>query len=167
MRRPVGVILAAVILGLIALLGTAIGGLALAALIFVRRPLIPRIPGVELSLYLMFGFQLFCLWTAVDLMRMRRWTRPAMVAIGGIVFVLSALAGAGLIWARQFAALLLAGPSTGEVQAGVLSAAVICFAIALAGVWWIVYFCRACVKTAFRGAGFSQQSQASVNRVTP
>jgi hypothetical protein len=42
---------------------------------------------------------------------------------------------------------------------------VFCFLVALFGVWWIVYFCRARVKAAFREAGISQQVGAGGRRV--
>lgn len=157
MRRPVGLILAAVLLGLIAMLGLLTEGLVLSVSIFAHRPLIPKIPAVEISVYLMIGFDLFCLWTAINLLRMRGWTRRAMVAIGCVVFVLSAVAGAGLLWARQFAALLPPGPYSGDVQIGVVCAATVCFLIALAGVWWTIYFCRARVRVLFESAALSRQ----------
>jgi hypothetical protein len=164
MRRPAGVIMSGILLWIIALLGVAVGGLALGASVFAHRPIIPRIPAVEVCSYLMVAFCVFCFWAAVDLLRMRRWTRSAMVPIGGIVFVCSSLAGAGLIWARQFAALLPSGPYSGEVQTGILTAVAICFLIALLGVWWMIYFCLARVRAAF-GAGLPREGTASGNRV--
>lgn len=164
MRRPVGVIVAAVLLGLISLLGTAISAAALGTLLFVQRPLIPRIAGVELSLYLMLAFELFCLWASVDLLRMRSWTRPAMVIVGGITFVLSGVLGAALEWARQFAAMLPPGQYTGEVQAGIMSVVTILFLIALLGAWWTVYFTRGHVKAAFSSARRAQEEGAGSER---
>ncbi len=170
MRKPVGVIFAAVILGLIALLGTAVAGLALGVTLYSHRPLIPRIPAVEAGMYLMAGFCLFCLWTAIHLIRMRRWTRPAMVVVGGVVFVFSTLAGGGLMWVRQsgwvdlIASMAPPGPYSGAVQAAVAGAAVASFLIAVAGVWWMVYFCRGRVKAAFSAGVAPLETAATAGR---
>jgi hypothetical protein len=170
MRKPVGVMLAAVTLGLIALLGAAIAGLALGVTLYSHRPLIPRIPAVEAGMYLMAGFCLFCLWTAIGLIRMRRWTRPAMVVVGGVIFVFSTLAGGGLMWVRQsgwvdlIASMAPPGPYSAGVRAAVLGAAVTSFLVALAGVWWMVYFCRERVKGAFSAGVAPVETAASGGR---
>ncbi len=166
MRRPVGVIIAGILLGILAVLGTAVGALALGVSVYAHRPVVPKIPGVELCFYLVIVFCLFCLCTVVGLFGLRRWARAAMVPIGAIVCVCSALAGAGLIWARQFTVLLPPGPYSGEVQTAILCAVALCFLIALIGVWWIIYFCRARVKAAFR-AGLAGEPAAKDNRVAP
>ena len=161
MRRPVGLILAAVLLGLIAIVGLLMEGLVLSVSIFAHRPLIPKIPAVEIAVYLMIGFHLFCLWTAINLVRMRRWARPAMVAIGFVVFVTSGMAGAGLFWARQFAALVPPGPYSADVQTGIICAVTISFLLALAGVWWMIYFCRARVRGIFESAALWRQTRGA------
>lgn len=161
MRRPVGLILAAVLLGLIAILGLLTEGLALSVSIFAHRPLIPKIPAVEITLYLLIAFHAFCLGTAIALPGMRRWTRPAMVAIGCLVCVLSAMAGAGLLWARQFAVLLPPGPYSGDVQIAVVGAATVCFLVAAAGVWWVIYFSRARIRNLFASASLSRQARGA------
>lgn len=153
MRKPAGLVISGILLGLLALAGIALGASALSISAIVHRPLLPKIPGVRPGLWLILSFCLLCLWTVADLFRMRRWTRPAMVVIGLVVCVFSALAGVGLLWMRDFAVMLasvlLQGNYLGAVQAAIIGVAAVYFLIAVAGLWWAVYFSRARVRAAF------------------
>lgn len=149
MRKPAGIVVAAVILGLIALAGTAFGVTALSISAIVGRPVLPKIPGVRPGLYLMVAFFLLCLWTMVGLFRLRRWARPAMVVIGALIFVGYALAGGGLLWVRQLIGLLIPPAYSGSAQSAILGAVILSFVIALVGLSWTIYFNRARVRAAF------------------
>lgn len=153
MRRPPGVVIAGLLLGVLAFVGVVAGVAALSVSAIVHRPLLPKIPGVRPGLWLMVAFSLFCLWTVAGLFRMRPWTRPAMVAIGLVVLVVSSAAGAGLLWTRDFVVMIASAlsPTTvpDTVQTILYSVAGFYFLIALAGLWWSIAFSRARIKAAF------------------
>jgi hypothetical protein len=162
MRRPAGVVVAAVVLGLMALIAILCTLGSLVASIFVHPPM--TIPGFRV---IMVTFNLvalaifgFCGWTVVGLFKMRRWARIAVVVIGGVDFFFCAVAGIGMLAARKLFP-VMPPPPAGMAQPGVdLSAlpmvfeaiAAFYFFLALIGVWWLVYFNLPSVRAAFSGA---------------
>lgn len=161
MRRPVGVILAAIILGIIALFGILGETAALGFAFFYHSPLIPNLPFVRPFMVVTNGllllFFLLCAWTVVGLFRMRPWARISMAAIGGVIAFFSLMIGLVMLWAGRFTQMLppSAGPgipSAGMAQTALTMIAAFYFLIALAGVWWLVYFTRARVRDAFAGS---------------
>lgn len=153
MRRPVGVIIAAIILGLIALMGICVEGVALGVAIFYHSPVIPNLPFVRPVMVLASGmgllFFLFCAWTVVGLFRMRGWARIATAVIGGVVCFFSLLNAGAMLWVSRFAHLLPPGPSSNVVSMVLVGLVAFYFLIALVGVWWLVYFNLASVRAAF------------------
>lgn len=156
MRRPVGVILAAVVLGCIALFGILGCLLTLAVTFFLHNPIIQQAPGVRTIVGVlecaMLVFFLWCVWTVVGLFRMKLWARLSIIVIGGIVFVLSALAALGTFLARGFAPPLPAGSAPVNMQAVFIGVALFYFCVSLIGVWWLVYFNLPSVRAAFAPA---------------
>lgn len=160
MRKPAGVIAAAVVMGLMAALGTLAVSLSLVVFLFMHNPV--NIPGfraiVVLANLLVLGFFLFSGWTVVGLFRMRPWARVAGVAVGVVVCLFSGGAGFGMLAVRSRVPVL--PPPPGE-PATILSSLPMIFAgvavaycaIALVGLWWAVYFCLPKVREAFTGAG--------------
>lgn len=154
MRRPAGVIAAAVVLGLIALIGifAMLAGLIFA--VFVPNPILPSAfrPFVILSDSLGLCFCLFCAWVVIDLLRMRNWARISAVILGALVFLFSALAGVGILLAQKYAALLPQGPHPIDMTLIFACIAIFYFVIALIGLWWIVYFNLRYVRAAFQAS---------------
>lgn len=156
MRRPVGIILAAIVLGLIALFGTLLEGTALAVSIFSHSPVIPKVPLVRAIMIgsnaMALCFFLFCIWTVVGLLRMRGWSRIAILVIGGLVLAFSSVAGAGTLFARRYADLIPQAHSAGIVQTVLVGIAVFYFLVATIGLWWLIYFNLKSVRGAFVSA---------------
>jgi hypothetical protein len=160
MRKPAGVIAAAVVMGLMAALGTLGVSLSLVVFLFMHNPV--NLPGfrviVVLSNFFGLAFFLFTGWTVVGLFRMRSWARVAGIVIGALVCLFSGIAAIGTLAIRNFVPAM--PPPPGE-PATVLSSlplifvgvAVFYFAIALVGLWWAVYFSLPKVRTAFSSAG--------------
>lgn len=163
MRRPAGVVVAAVILGLMALVATLGTLVSLVASVVMHPPV--TVPGFR---FIMVVFNLvalglfgFCGWTVVGLFKMRRWSRVAIVVIGGLDFFFCSVAGVGMLAARKLVP-AIPPPPAGMAQPGLdLSAlpmvfdaiAAFYFFLALIGVWWLVYFNLPSVRAAFSGAG--------------
>lgn len=152
MRRPAGVIAAAVVLGLIALIGIFAMMAGLGFAVFVRNPILPSAfrPFVILFDSLGLCFFLFCAWVVVDLFRMRNWARISAVILGALIFLFSALAGVGILLAQKYAALLPQRPNPVDMTLIFVCIAIFYFVIALIGLWWIVYFNLRYVRAAFQ-----------------
>lgn len=161
MRKPAGVIAAAVVMGLMAALGTLGVSLSLVVFLFMHNPV--NIPGfrviVILSNLVVLSFFLFSGWTVVGLFRMRPWARIGGIVVGAVVCLFSGGAVIGVLAVRNLVP-AMPPPSPGE-PASVLSmmpmivmgvAAFYSF-IALIGLWWAVYFSLPKTRGAFSGAG--------------
>src|ERR1700735_5378711 len=102
MRRPAGVVVAAVVLGLMALLAILGTIVSLVASVYMHPPV--NIPGFHVFMVVFNLFALgilgFCGWTVVGLFKMRRWARVSIVVIGGLEFFFCAVAGFGVVGAR-------------------------------------------------------------------
>lgn len=158
MRKPAGVIAAAVVMGVMALLGILGGSFSVVVFLVMHNPV--NVPGfrvvVVLFDLLVLGFFLFSGWTVVGLFRMRRWARVAGIVIGALVCFFSAGAGVGMLAIRNLVPAM--PPPPGE-PATILSSlpaimtgiAAFYFAVALVGLWWAVYFSLAKVRGAFTG----------------
>ena len=155
MRRPAGVIIAAVVLGLMTLLGI-LGSLLALIGSFVMHPPV-NVPGFRVvmvgSVFVGLFFFVYCAWTVVDLFRMRRWARVSAVVIGGLLFAFSALAGVGMLAARHLAPMIPSpGPTPVNVAAIFVLMALFYFFVSLIGLWWVVYFCLPSVRAAFNAS---------------
>lgn len=154
MRRPVGVTAAAVILGIMALLGAGLMLLSLLFSLFVHSPLLasPLRPFVALGNALVLCFFLYCGWTVVDLFRMRRWARISAVVIGALVFLTSGVTVFGILAVRQFVP-APPGTSPEDMMAVFMGLAAFYVLICLVGLWWVVYFNLRHVRAAFADSG--------------
>ncbi|MGA7886433.1 MAG: hypothetical protein WCA44_11880 [Acidobacteriaceae bacterium] len=155
MRRPAGVIIAAVLLGIVALFGILGEALALGVAIFSHSPVIPKIPGVRAvmisSTAVELAFFVFCAWTVVGLFRMRPWSRIAAIVIASLFAFFSACMGVGVLLVRQYASMLPPGPASASVNTGITVMGACCFLYSAISIWWIVYFNFASVRGAFAG----------------
>jgi hypothetical protein len=153
MHRPAGVILAAVVLGILALLGVAGAVVSIGATLLVHNPIIRNAPMVRLwvSVFgaLVLVFYVWCGWAAAGLLRMRNWARISTAIIGGIIFLFSAGLGSALLVARGMAPAMPLGDSGLQMQTVIVATAVVYFLFSLIGVWWLVYFNLRPVREAF------------------
>lgn len=169
MRRPVGVILAAVVLGLMALMGIFGGLISVATSIFIQNsPAIPSVPGMRgimiVTALLMLCFFLFCGWTVVGLVRMRTWARYSIVVIGGLEFLFCALLSGLMILMRNTPLPVPAGTAAPvNFQSVFLGLGAIYGFLSLIGAWWLVYFNLAPVREAFVAAGQPTAAQAAAS----
>lgn len=151
MLRPAGVVLAAVLLGIVAVFGILSTGCGVVFAIITHNPVLPNAfrPYVVFTNAIGLCFFLWCGWTVIDLFRMRSWARISAAVIGILVAVFSAMAGAGVLAARRFAVPLPAGTFNLNVSAVMTWVAVSWFVLAAIGFWWAIYFNLASVRAAF------------------
>ena len=154
MRRPAGVVVAAVVLGLMALIGIFISVGSILVKLLMHNPAIPAVPGIKAMMVattaVLLGFFLFCAWTVVGLFQLRRWARYAILAIGGVEFSFSALMCGTMILMRNMPLPVPAtGPSPVSIQAVFLGMGMFYGLLSLIGVWWLAYFNLAAVRSAF------------------
>jgi hypothetical protein len=173
--RPGGINLAAGVLSLLICFG-AIGLVgSIAALFLTRNPLVPRIAAVRIILasfdLLLLLFLAWCAWTVVGLFRLRSAARYSIIAIGALDFVFFALLCAMMLLARQNPIVIGmdAHPNPAmpfPLGMMLLGLAVIYGAIAVIGLWWIVYFNLRPVRLAFAAAKLNSLA-GGPGRLTP
>lgn len=155
MRRPVGVIVAGILLGIVALFGILSEIATLGIFIFSHSPVIPKIPGmrgVMISVTAVeLAFFVFCAWTAVALFMLRPWARVAAIAIAGLFTFFSAIMGLGVLLGRHYAAMLPPGPASANVDTVMVVLALCCFVFSAISIWWFIYFNFSQVRRAFAG----------------
>lgn len=163
MRRPAGVMIAAVMLGLMTAFGLL--GCVFAALGMFLGAAMPQMAGVRVAMtaseLLMLAWFLFCGWTVVGLVRMQKWARYAAMAIGGCVALFSGIASVGLYLVRDN----VPPPATpSPVPMNLIFAGIAGFygLLALLGGWWLVYFNLRGVRAAFAGEAASEPAPAMI-----
>jgi hypothetical protein len=159
MRKPAGVVAAAVVMGVMAGLGILGVSLSLVVFFFMHNPV--NYPGFRVIVILfnlfVLSFFLFSGWTVVGLFRMQPWARVAGIVIGAVVCLFSGGAAIGMLAMRNLVP-AVPPPPPGET-ASLLSSlplivvgiAVFYVAVALVGLWWAVYFSLPKVRGVFTG----------------
>lgn len=149
MKRPVGLILSAIVLSLAALFLLITGALmALAGIFAGRYPSIQPEPHV--LLYLMIAISLFyvalAVWailTVIGILRLRPWARYSILIIGGGFFVLSIFGALGSILSRTMApSLATQNPTADPRITSIVFLVMAIFELLVAGIglWWLIYF---------------------------
>ncbi|MGC2161644.1 MAG: hypothetical protein WA634_07040 [Silvibacterium sp.] len=170
-RAPVGVTIAGVILGLMAVVGLLItAGLAVAMFV-IKSPLIPRIPSVRIAVgglgALILALVILAACTIVGLFRLKIWARYSMILLGLLDLLVFGLITAGVLIGRVksgMAALPIPNhPSLtlGDIMLGLASFYAV---LALIGVWWMIYFNLDGVRLAFVDAEARLRAERSGGR---
>lgn len=161
MRRPVGVILSCIVLGLAALLLllNAIGSFASILLVghlpaTTAGPAPP--PGMMSGVFAVLGLFYLALagWaiaTIVGLAKMRNWARYSVIVIGVGVALIGVFGAIGMVAARAMIGSVPMPPGQNPevLRVVVIFIALFCLAIAAVGIWWIVYFSLRTTREAF------------------
>jgi hypothetical protein len=162
--RPVGVILAAILLGLLGCLGLFSSFSMLAVAMFGRSgqmgPLPPGAVGVELvmGVFLLLTSAL-CVLVAIGLFQVKRWARVGTLVLSGLMVVSLGLSAIGCV-AFAFSSPLMNSPAAANapitpemMRSAFLVMGFIFLVLALVGVWWLVYFNRKSVRDLFATEG--------------
>lgn len=163
MKRPTGVTASAIILVILSFFQIVLGLCMALGGSLTHDPTSPAaaLPGWVGAI--MYGlcalFLLFAAWgiaTAVGLHRLRRWARYSTIVIGALMTLCGLLLAAGglaALFSPQFNAAGTVGSSAHSAQFlvravfGVME--LIYLAVAAVGIWWLVYFNRRRVRSAF------------------
>lgn len=146
-RVPAGMVIAAVVLGIMAFIGLLIAVCSAYALFVANTALIPRIPSVRHDAAaldaLILALVLLAAFTIVGLFRLRIWARYSIILLGLLDFVVFALMAAGILVGRakwDLSTMPIPGHVTTTVGDVLLALAAVCMALAIIGVWWMAYF---------------------------
>lgn len=157
-RVPAGVVIAAVILGVMAFIGLLIAACCAYIMFGTNNALIPHILSVRIIVAgldaLVFALVILAICTIIGLARLRMWARYSITLLGLLDLLVFALMAAGVLIARVrsgLAAMHL--PNSGVTLGDALIGLAIFFSLlALIGVWWIIYFNTDHTRMVFRHA---------------
>lgn len=157
-RVPAGVVVAAVVLGLMAFVGLLIAAFSAFALFVARTALIPRITSVRMAAgaldALLIALVILAAFTIVGLFRRKPWARYSMILLGLLDFVVFAIMTVGVLVARVKSGMdTMTLPNNPSVTLGeiLLWLAAFYAVLALIGVWWMIYFGRTRMLGIFSG----------------
>lgn len=154
---PAGVVVAAVVLGLMTFVGLLIAAFSAFALFVARTALIPRITSVRMAAgaldALLLALVILAIFTIVGLFRLKVWARYSMILLGLLDFVVFAIMTAGVLVARVKSGMgAMTLPNNPSVTLGeiLIWLAVFYAVLALIGVWWMLYFSRERMRGVFQ-----------------
>lgn len=155
-RLHAGIIVAAVVLGLMAFVGLLIAACSAFAMFVVNSPLIPRIPRVRLVAggvdALILALVVLAACTIVGLLRLKIWARYSIVLLGLLDLLAFGLMAGGVLIVRVKSGMATMpiptrpGLTLGEL---LIWLAIFYSAMALIGVWWMIYFNLQHVRSSF------------------
>jgi len=170
MKRPIGLILSAIVLGLATLLLLLMTALtAFAAIFSGRQPSIATSP--HWVIYLMLAVSIFyaalAVWgilTVIGILRLRSWARYSILIIGGGLAVFNVIAIFGTLLSRTMLPTLQAqqpavDPNIMSIVFVVLT--VIYLLVAMIGIWWLIYFNLRSIRELFSNPAMLVQSSSS------
>lgn len=153
---PAGVVIAAVVLGLMAFIALLFTGFSAIVLFVTHNPLIPRIPTVRMVAAgldaVMLALVVLCFCTVYGLFRMKIWARYSVVLLGLLDFLAFGLMTVGILIGRVRSGMAAAPlPNNPNITIGDVMIWLAAFyaVLALIGVWWMVYFNTKHVRQAF------------------
>jgi len=174
-RRPTGVVIAALTLGLATLAALGSAGIGVMAAVLVHKSpqalaaaqaqaqaqsqvqgtVPPSVAAIMLVYAMMTIIGLgLAVWggvTIVGLLRLKPWARISIMAQGGIVAVVAGFFTLGCLLAPLMASAMKLPPTVSQSQMRLVFAGMglVSGLIALVGVWWIVYFALRRTREAF------------------
>ena len=144
---PAGVIIAAVVLAVMALIALLVAACAAYIMFATNSALIPRIPSVRMVAggldALIVALVILSAATIIGLFRLKVWSRYSITILGLLDLLVFAFMAVGILVVRAksgVASLTIPnnpGITLGEIMAGLAS---LYGVLALIGVWWMIYF---------------------------
>ena len=172
-KRPVGLVLAAIVLALFTCMGVLSGVSVLLTAVFVHPPEVEQYRLIEV-VQIAFGILLLllcalCGWMVVGLFRIKRWARIGMIVLGAVVAVFSFLS-AVLYFVLAFASIPIpeGSPTIAPAIMKLVFFGLAGFSLVftLIGMWWLVYFNLRHVRALFAGNDSRRQAEAILQAAT-
>jgi hypothetical protein len=176
MKRPIGLILSAIVLGVAAFFLTLTTGLMVLAGVSADRhhQLIAPTPAItpHFFIYLMLAVAVFyaalATWatlTVIGILRLRSWARYSILIIGGGLAVLGLFTAMGTLVSRTMLPTLSAQQPNADPR--IFSAVFFVMTsfyllITAVGVWWLIYFNLRPVRELFSNARFEIPSSTQI-----
>jgi hypothetical protein len=150
MKRPIGVILSAIVLGLAALFLLLMAALMAFAGHFARHRL-STTASPHLAILFILGISVFyailAVWailTVIGILRLRSWARYSILVIGGGLAGIGTLMALGTVLTRTMFATTMPPRSPApnpHIMAVIFAVSIAIYVlIAITGIWWLVYF---------------------------
>lgn len=146
-QRPIGLVLAAIALGLMAGMGLLSGIMMVLTFALIHTPETAQFPmvktigfGMGVVTLLISGF---CLWTVIGLFRVKRWARISILIMGGLVAFFSLLAALSSVIAALSQSMIpqsTPGLPPETMKIVLFGSAALYLCAGLIGIWWLVYF---------------------------
>jgi hypothetical protein len=156
---PAGVIIAAVVLAVMAFIALLMAACSAYVMFGTNSALIPRIPSVRMAAggldALILALVILAAATIVGLFRLKVWARYSITLLGLLELLVFALMAAGVLVARAKSGMAaMPIPHNPGLSLGQIMLWLACFygALALIGVWWMIYFNTTHVRLAFADA---------------
>jgi len=165
-RRPIGLILAAVALGLMTCQGFLSAGIAIFSALVIRPPetaQYPAITAVEIGIgVIMLLISGLCAFVVVGIFRLKGWARIGILILGGLL-VLFSTPVAILFIAFAFTSFINTADTPGVSPAAMrfifLGMGGVLMLVALVGIWWLVYFDLRRIRALFARNGTPVQPE--------
>ncbi len=158
-RVPAGVAVAAVVLGLMSFAGLLMASASILAQFVMNSPIIPRIPAVRIASAgidaLVLALVVLAVCTIIGLFRLKVWARYSVLLLGLLDLLAFSFMTIGLLIARvEWWMAPLPIPNNPQLKVGeiLLWLALCCGALALIGIWWMIYFNTKSVRGSFANA---------------
>jgi len=176
MKRPIGLILSAIVLSLAALFFILTAAFSVLAGVFTDRhhPFIaaPAATTPHFFLYLMLAVAVFyaalATWatlTVIGILRLRSWARYSILIIGGGVAIIGLFAGMGTLLSHAMLPTMSAQQPGADprILSGIFFAmTAFNLLVSAVGVWWLIYFNLRPIRELFSIAEFQTPSSAGI-----
>lgn len=144
---PPGVIIAAVVLAVMALVALFIAACAAYVMFATNSAIIPRIPSVRMVAggldALIVALVILSAATIIGLFRLKIWARYSISVLGLLDVLVFGIMAAGVLVARAKSGMAaMSVPSNPGITLGEIMVGLACLygALALIGIWWMIYF---------------------------
>lgn len=153
---PAGVIIAAVVLAVMAFIALFIAACAAYIMFATNSAIIPRIPSVRMVAggldALIIALVIVSAATIIGLFRLKVWARYSISVLGLLDLLVFGLMAAGVLVARAKSGMAaMSVPNSPGLTLGDIMVGLACLyaALALIGVWWMIYFNTESVRLVF------------------
>lgn len=161
MKKPIGVIIAGIILLACGLFGLLSSGLGILGMAFMPSAQMAAIPTDRIIIFatefIFAAISVFYCWVAIDLFRMRSWARYATIVLAVLGAFVCGISAVAMTLLQNIAPPVPNLPPE-LLHRILLGLAVVYFLMAAIAVFWVIYFSLKPTRLAFATAAAQRQS---------